>query len=223
MKFVALIIATGLALASAQIIPPPVPPVFGLGGPFFPGMMMGGLGLGLMGGLGPLGLMGGLGPLGLMGGLGMGSFGPLGGLIGGRAHFGGVRGRRSVEEVHGSPTTHQEINCTVSMTLVKCVGQHEIIECALESHVPSIFENMRVKFTDLTFQEKVANDVQMIKLLPRRLLHRLGHSANNHLSLYENESLVKTEPGFRVKDPVCFSELFTLVKAIPDKFHVTLE
>jgi len=183
-------------------------------------------GLGGLGALGPLGLMGGfggLGGLGLLGGIGMGSFGPFGGLFTGRAHFGGVRGRRSIDSLtsHITPA-HEEINCILSNELLNCTGPHEIIQCPVELHTPidvTTFTH-HVKLTDLVLKDKVINNTQVLRIVPRKLINRLGHKLPN-VSIYESKSLISTEPGFRVCDSACFYEIVALVKELPEKVKVT--
>lgn len=186
------------------------------------------LGLMGLGALGPMGLMGGLGGfglggLGLLGGIGMGSFGPFGGLFTGRAHFGGVRGRRSLDTItsHVTPA-HEEINCVLSRDLLNCTGPHEIIQCAVELHTPIDITTFthHVKLTDLVFKDKVINNNQVLRIVPRKLINRLGHKLPS-VSVFESKSLISSESGFRVTDPVCFHEIVTLVKELPEKVKVT--
>jgi hypothetical protein len=231
--FVAVSLATLalLDITSAFIVSPPVAP-FLPGGMFAPGLFgplgpmglgaFGGLGLGL-GGLG-LGLGGfGLGGLGLgLGGFGLGSFGPLGGLGPfGRARLGGIRGRRAIDDqLHGIGKPHGDISCEISKELLNCTGPHEIIQCALEAHSPVQIEKTHFKMFDFTFKEKTFNNIELLKVVPKKLSHRLGHKIN-HVSIYSNSTLTETETGFLVKDPICFDEIVSLVKQLPEKFKVT--
>jgi hypothetical protein len=216
------------ALASAFIPSPAPAPYFGIGGPMYGGIglglglgMMGGLGgLGMMGGLGGLGLMGGLGPLGLGGlglGLGLGTFGPLG-----NARLGGIRGRRSLDAMLHAVTDHGEIKCELSKDLLNCTGPHEIIQCEVESRSAGPIEIGHFKLSEFTLREKVVNNVETLKILPKKINQRTGHKLSQ-LSIFENAELAKTEAGFLIKDSTCFNDVLDLVKDMPEKIKLILK
>lgn len=206
MKFFTLVVAA-VALFAQSLAQPFIGRPF-LGGPFLGGGLMGG---GLLGG----GLLGG----GLLGnpflnpflGVGLGSFGPLAGFGTGIARFGGIRGRRSVEGT-------EHIECLLSSDTISCTGSNHIIQCHVETNTKVDVETSpKTKFI---LKEKVVNGHPILKIVPKKIIDRLGHKFER-ISVFSSDSLAKSELGFRVIDPVCFDVIRELVKELPE--HVKVE
>lgn len=211
-QIVAVSLAT-LALidvTSGFIVSPPVAPFFGIGGPFFPG---------LFGALGPFGLggLGAFGPFGL--GLGLGSFGGLGGFGIGRARLGGIRGRRSLSEIHNTTTGQEEIKCELSETIMNCVGPHEIIQCEI-SEIGSL-DKSQFKIFDFQLEQKTENEATVLRFVPKKLSHRLAHKVKNWTIVEDASKVKEGDEGILIKEPTCFAEIVDLVKEFPEKIVVS--
>jgi len=196
-----------LGLANGQgFMSPGVAPYFGIGGPFYGGMLF-------------RGLFGGFGGLGGFGG-GLGGFG-----FPGATPFALARGKREVTPMNATVAAIQEnIECTLSNTLLNCTGEHELIECEVKVHNVST-DLPRLKSMEFVLKEKIHEHEEepVIKLIPKKLSGRLG-GVHHRISIFshaKDAKNVKERAGFEVIDHQCFLDIASVVQTLPEKVKLT--
>lgn len=98
------------------------------------------------------------------------------------------------------------------------------IKCDVEARLTGI-ENVRLSLPDVIVRPGIIDGVEVLKLYTRKSFGKYTfiHPATNEtvvISLYATQNVA--EPGFHVKDAVCFAELAKLVAEVPDRFRFSV-